>query len=103
MMTEQRGWPTRQIPWRDLGDPTAQEAARDHYRHRPIEKLPEDVLRLYDENHKLRKENNLQSKAILILEAEGARDRRNMIANWIVTVGQVLALTTALIKIFWLR
>jgi hypothetical protein len=76
---------------------------REEYMRRSLDKLPADVVHLYDLTWKQKREIDLKAKAILVLNAELEHSRRNLFANWILTVGQLLALVTALIKIFWLR
>ena len=90
-------------PWRDLPDPEQRREARKYFEQRAIEDLPGDVVKLFDENHRLRKENATQAKAILLLDREVGKYHRSLIVNWIATAVQVLALLTALIKLFWLR
>ena len=90
-------------PWRDMKDPEQRREARKYFEHRAIEDLPGDVVKLFDENHRLRKENATQAKAILLLNTEIGKYHRSLLANWIATVVQVLALASALIKLFWLR
>lgn len=94
-----------QIPWRDqlADDPKALKDARKYFEHRELAKLPGDVVTLFDLVHSQSKELNQKNRAILLLNSELEHARRNLWANWIVTIGQFLALATALVKLFWLR
>lgn len=87
--------------WRDNPDPLIQKSAREYFKHRELEKLPGDVVRLYDENHKLKQQLNVKTRDILLLQAEITRRDRSLMSNWLVTVAQLLGLAAALIKVFW--
>ena len=89
--------------WRDLPDPEQRRDAREYFENRAVEQLPGDVVKLFDENHRLKKENAAQTKSILLLNAEVEKYQHSLKNNWIATVVQLLALITALIKLFWLR
>jgi hypothetical protein len=87
--------------WRDNPDPLIQKSAREYFKHRELEKLPGDVVKLYDENHKLKQQLNIKARDILVLQAEIKRRDHSLLGNWLVTLAQLLGLAAALIKVFW--
>ena len=92
-----------QPAWRDLPDPEQRQSAREFFLDRQLDQLPKDMVHLYDLVDKLRKENDFKARALLNVQAELDHAHRNLLLNWLFTVGQAFALITALIKLFWLR
>jgi hypothetical protein len=76
---------------------------REEYLRRSVDKLPADVVHLYDLTWKQMRENDLKARVLLLQQAELDRNHRSLLINWLVTIAQIAALATALIKVFWLR